>query len=438
MNNVKYIAVVVSALGGVALAGGPAVEHRLVPTTGVEGDAFGHYLDANSGIIIASAFYSDSTGKGLPYERSAYLFNAITGEQVARLLVEDTAEDIYFAVEVAVQGGKAFVGAPNDLYNGVTGGSVYVFDSGTGASLGKWMPSTGQPYEAFGFYLDVNETLLVAAAPGSDNMRGAVYLLDIATGLEQARIIPPVGAPEAGHFGVELAVTSSYMFTGTAEYFNSTGWHFPVFYMFDISDAQNPVLLWELADHGYGKIVDIAIDGDRAVILTQSVGEGNGYIYVLDVVSGVIVDEFQISEDRLLYPFSSTIVLQGKLAYVGYPWEDSVLIIDIEQHVIVDQLNAGIDSEGEWVGLGLAVDGDRVIAGASIADDLGTRSGAVYVFNLGCVADFTNDGILDFFDVSAFLQLFNSQDSAGDLTSDGIWDFFDVSAFLQAFAAGCP
>jgi O-glycosyl hydrolase len=55
-----------------------------------------------------------------------------------------------------------------------------------------------------------------------------------------------------------------------------------------------------------------------------------------------------------------------------------------------------------------------------------------------CVADFTGDGVLDFFDVSAFLAAFSAGDSAGDFNNDGIFDFFDVSAFLAAFAAGCP
>lgn len=56
----------------------------------------------------------------------------------------------------------------------------------------------------------------------------------------------------------------------------------------------------------------------------------------------------------------------------------------------------------------------------------------------GCVSDFTDDGVLDFFDVSIFLLFFNNQDPSADLTNDGIWDFFDISAFLQGFAAGCP
>jgi len=55
-----------------------------------------------------------------------------------------------------------------------------------------------------------------------------------------------------------------------------------------------------------------------------------------------------------------------------------------------------------------------------------------------CVADLTGDGVLDFFDVSAFLNAFNASDPIADLTGDGVYDFFDVSAFLNAYNAGCP
>jgi hypothetical protein len=56
----------------------------------------------------------------------------------------------------------------------------------------------------------------------------------------------------------------------------------------------------------------------------------------------------------------------------------------------------------------------------------------------GCIADLTGDGVLDFFDVSAFLNAYNVADPIADLTGDGVHDFFDISAFLNAFNAGCP
>lgn len=59
------------------------------------------------------------------------------------------------------------------------------------------------------------------------------------------------------------------------------------------------------------------------------------------------------------------------------------------------------------------------------------------VCDSACPADLTGDGVLDFFDVSAFLSAFSVQDPSADLTGDGVYDFFDVSAFLSAFNAGC-
>jgi hypothetical protein len=52
--------------------------------------------------------------------------------------------------------------------------------------------------------------------------------------------------------------------------------------------------------------------------------------------------------------------------------------------------------------------------------------------------DFNQDGVLNFFDVSLFIQLFQNQDPLADMNNDGQWDFFDVSQFVQEFSAGCP
>lgn len=68
----------------------------------------------------------------------------------------------------------------------------------------------------------------------------------------------------------------------------------------------------------------------------------------------------------------------------------------------------------------------------------GISTGTIIIGGLTCPADLTGDGELDFFDVSAFLNLFGNQDPAADFNNDGNFDFFDVSEFLGQFAAGCP
>lgn len=55
-----------------------------------------------------------------------------------------------------------------------------------------------------------------------------------------------------------------------------------------------------------------------------------------------------------------------------------------------------------------------------------------------CLPDFTGDGVLNFFDVSAYLVAFQNQDPIADFNPDGVFNFFDVAAFVAAFSAGCP
>ena len=83
-------------------------------------------------------------------------------------------------------------------------------------------------------------------------------------------------------------------------------------------------------------------------------------------------------------------------------------------------------------------DGDLDMAVANeFGDNLSVLINLCTVGN-PCPADLTGDGELNFFDVSAFLTAFGSQDPAADFNSDGMFNFFDVSAFLTAFGEGCP
>lgn len=54
-----------------------------------------------------------------------------------------------------------------------------------------------------------------------------------------------------------------------------------------------------------------------------------------------------------------------------------------------------------------------------------------------CAPDLNSDGLLNFFDVQAFLAYFAAMDAQADFVADGQFDFFDVQAFLSAFSVGC-
>jgi hypothetical protein len=57
-----------------------------------------------------------------------------------------------------------------------------------------------------------------------------------------------------------------------------------------------------------------------------------------------------------------------------------------------------------------------------------------------CRADLAEPfGDLNFFDLAAYLALFNAQGAAADLAEPaGMFNFFDLAAYLNAFNAGCP
>lgn len=58
-----------------------------------------------------------------------------------------------------------------------------------------------------------------------------------------------------------------------------------------------------------------------------------------------------------------------------------------------------------------------------------------------CTADLNGDSLINFFDLSLFIQWFNAADPRADVFpagGDGVFNFFDVSAYLALFNAGCP
>jgi len=54
-----------------------------------------------------------------------------------------------------------------------------------------------------------------------------------------------------------------------------------------------------------------------------------------------------------------------------------------------------------------------------------------------CPIDLNGDGVINFFDISLFIEYVSTQDPRGDLNHDGQVDFFDIVLFLQLIAIGC-
>ncbi|MHA7811785.1 MAG: GC-type dockerin domain-anchored protein [Phycisphaerales bacterium] len=65
------------------------------------------------------------------------------------------------------------------------------------------------------------------------------------------------------------------------------------------------------------------------------------------------------------------------------------------------------------------------------------NSGTELFVGQTCPSDTNLDGVLNFFDVSVFLNNYNIGSLDADLNDDGVLNFFDVSTFLNSYNLGC-
>lgn len=103
--------------------------------------------------------------------------------------------------------------------------------------------------------------------------------------------------------------------------------------------------------------------------------------------------------------------------------------------IIVDDWTAQIVlGSGEYVSKGGPID----FATLATIGPNGTLNGTFQLITPQvCEPDLSGDGVLNFFDVSAFLVAYSNEDPQADFSGDGMFNFFDVSTFLVLFNQGC-
>ena len=187
-----------------------------------------------------------------------------------------------------------------------------------------------------------------------------------------------------------------------------------------------------MIDSGQGRGVinaDFDNDGDQDVIVLNN---GQSMMYYRNDVGGSDTNSITIE-------FNTSAI--DNLAPNGF---GTRVLIDSDSYNQIRYLDGGTNylSQSELsvhAGIGSDASASITILWANGDVDIypTVMPGRYTISALACPADLTLDGIINFFDVSAFLTMFTHGHPQGDVTQDGIYNFFDVSAFLGAFAAGC-
>ena len=118
---------------------------KLLPADRAMDDYFGGSVAISGNIAIVGAPGDDDDGDE---SGSAYLFDVTSGNQIAKLLPNDGNGGDGFG-SVAISGTTAIIGSSGDDDNGPQSGSAYLFDIITGTQIAKLVPSDGASSDGF-------------------------------------------------------------------------------------------------------------------------------------------------------------------------------------------------------------------------------------------------------------------------------------------------
>tara|TARA_R110002072_G_scaffold42064_10_gene117873 strand:- start:2369 stop:3616 length:1248 start_codon:yes stop_codon:yes gene_type:complete len=361
----------------------------------------------------------DTDGDDLP--DTGYRWDRLTGEFLhIPTEIIGTGADPMSAIS---DDGQVILGDIADGLDGIES-TAGLWTAETGwVSLG-FLPNAGScPSRSSGYELSGDGTIAVGLSWDECSGRGFIWtaetgmleLENLANGGNRASVMSSDGSVIAG-FAQGFTRTPAYWDglsrdgTVVDPTYGATG------EFYGVSDDGSILLgSWNLDDDIYGSAVTL-IDG-----VVTPIGAGS-------LLPGWGGNPMDISDNDVIVGFD--FLLGNRRSWIKPSGQNELM----ETVSYINSLGAGIPEDTRLeVIQAISTDGKTVI---------GHTSGGVPAFlitlDYNCPADLTGDGVLDFFDVSDFLDAFAAQDPAADFTNDGLFDFFDVSDFLDAFGAGCP
>ena len=255
---------------------------KLLPSDGEEGDSFGRSVAICNDFAIVGAFAADDNGTD---SGSAYIFDLATGAQLAKLLPSDGSSFDYFGIAVAISGDRAIVGASYADDNGPASGAAYVFDVMSGIQIAKLLPSDGEMQDFFGQAVAIHGgDAIVGAFRDDDNgfESGSAYLFDVNTGTERAKLLASYGAAD-DYFGWSVGINDGIAIVG-APYNDSQGMGSGAAYLFDVATGAQTSMLLPSDSANYDTFGwSVAICDDDALVgakFDDDNGSGSGSAYL--------------------------------------------------------------------------------------------------------------------------------------------------------------
>ena len=184
-------------------------------------DSFGTSIDVDGDLLVVGARFEDF---GAPNSGAAYIFDLTTGTELHKLVPGDPGFNDFFGQRVAIRGNTVVVGSVNEDSVAVNAGAAYVFDAVTGNQLAKLTASDGEQSDSFGRSVAVDDNyIVVGASSGGDpgEFSGAAYVYDSTTFAELHKFVP-ANHGLSDSFGAACAADGGVAVIG-AQTFNPDG-----------------------------------------------------------------------------------------------------------------------------------------------------------------------------------------------------------------------
>lgn len=182
---------------------------KLVPVDGGPGHTFGVSVATNGTLVVVGA-QGTTTG-------AVYVYNVATGQPIYTLHAADGEALDHFGYDVAISGNTAVIGAAGDDDDGEDSGSAYLFDVVTGQQLAKLLPTDGSARANFGRTVAIGGGRALVGRWSFDPavVTSGAYLFDAVSGRQLAKL--QLGNPVAGvAFGADVAIGGANAVVGAA------------------------------------------------------------------------------------------------------------------------------------------------------------------------------------------------------------------------------
>ena len=308
---------------------------------------------------------------------------------------------------VAVDAGRAVVGAPTDDLGGTDSGVVKVYDPATGALLHLLLNPSPNPGDQFGWSVAISGSRVIVGARFDDTSAanaGIAFVYELAGATPTVPIITLTNPnPASGdQFGYAVAISGTRVVVGAP--FDDTGTNDAgSAYVFDlasptpnvpIATLTNPVPTFTggfgLSAALFGTTVVIGASGDD----TGADNAGSAHVYDLnnptpDVPVYTLNNPTPGTNDQ----FGISVAVSGTRVVVG-AWLDDTGTTNAGSAYVYDltnptptapaiTLNNPAPAVSDDFGRSVAISGLRVIVGAFQDDIAGIATGSAYIYDLG-------------------------------------------------------